>query len=812
MTTFVYDTATKGIGQLASESSSNWMRSYFYDHLSRPVATVEIHGLYTFSVSRSYDVIGRPDTMTYPTGFATRQVYTVNGHLSEVQNAADGQLYYWRALAVNARGQITQETQGNDVVTDRAFDANTGLIAGITATRGTAGDVQKLEFDFDLIGNLTVRRDKRFNTTFSETFGYDTLNRLKTVATTGASTVAAAYDDLGNITSRSDVGSFSYGAGSNGPHALTGVTGGAFNKTCGYDSKGNRIADGATILTYSSFNKPVRMVKGGDILRFDHGADRSVFRQTTALTLPNQGLTHTVRDYVGGLYERELASEGLVRHIHYIAGGSGVTAILTDERSAATGTQRTRFIHKDHLGSVDAITDSAGAVVERQSFDAWGRRRTLAYNSGSWTVTYPDPATPVPASTETHRGFTGHEMLDVMALVHMGGRIYDPITARFLSPDPFVQSPDNLQNLNRYSYVLNNPLSFTDPSGFFWKSIAKVFQKIAGPLRIVATVLFFIPGCQAIAIGMQGAISFGSAFSGSLLAGGSVGDAFRAGFKAGAIALTTQAATAGVGGLYEAGQISFAARLAAHGVINGASSAAQGGKFKHGFLSGSFSAAFSPISSQMGTVGGTIASAVVGGTAESLGGGKFANGAVTGAMVHVLNDLNHSESIPIETSASTDGKIAVVGGFFDDTLNALGYNSPGRDLESFLRSKGYDVEYFTWDEGSRLGNWIDKGNGSALVIGHSYGGDTAASVIAGGHRVRYLVTADPVSMFRPSLEAVSANSGMWFNINAQGGGSANWVAGLGRSWDNAPSGYATLHRIDFRHGHESLRGMLGITK
>lgn len=218
------------------------------------------------------------------------------------------------------------------------------------------------------------------------------------------------------------------------------------------------------------------------------GADSSLTRSSSFAYHPTTGLlTQEVIEPSGGLLrqQKDYTHDGF---------GNILTSTITDERSASTTAQRTRYIHKDHLGSVDVITDSAGAVVERQSFDAWGRRRTVAYNSGTstWSVTY--PATP--GSAETHRGFTGHEMLDAVGLVHMGGRIYDPITARFLSPDPFVQSPDNLQNLNRYSYVLNNPLSFTDPSGFFFKSLGKFLVKAAKTLiahaigTVVGTVVF----------------------------------------------------------------------------------------------------------------------------------------------------------------------------------------------------------------------------------------------------------------------------------------------------------------------------------
>ncbi|MBK7520770.1 MAG: RHS repeat-associated core domain-containing protein [Gammaproteobacteria bacterium] len=83
------------------------------------------------------------------------------------------------------------------------------------------------------------------------------------------------------------------------------------------------------------------------------------------------------------------------------------------------------------------------------------------------------------SSTLTNKGFTGHEQLDGVELIHMGGRVYDAEIGRFLSADPFVQDITNLQGLNRYSYVENNPLSYTDPSGFFLK---KLFNKVGDAL------------------------------------------------------------------------------------------------------------------------------------------------------------------------------------------------------------------------------------------------------------------------------------------------------------------------------------------
>ena len=120
------------------------------------------------------------------------------------------------------------------------------------------------------------------------------------------------------------------------------------------------------------------------------------------------------------------------------------------------------YIHADVLGSFDVITDATGAVVERNSFDPWGRRR----NPADWSYVNV-PTTPL----LTGRGFTGHEHLEGFGLINANGRIYDPVLGMFLSPDPYIQAPETVQNFNRYSYCLNNPLKYTDPDGEFFFSL-----------------------------------------------------------------------------------------------------------------------------------------------------------------------------------------------------------------------------------------------------------------------------------------------------------------------------------------------------
>ena len=117
------------------------------------------------------------------------------------------------------------------------------------------------------------------------------------------------------------------------------------------------------------------------------------------------------------------------------------------------------YILKDHLGSWTTITDAEGTVEQELSFDAWGNLR----DPNTWIRLWSDPIYEEPMFD---RGYTGHEHMMAFGLINMNGRCYDPVMSSFLSVDAYVQSPDNSQNFNHYSYCLNNPLKYTDPSGW----------------------------------------------------------------------------------------------------------------------------------------------------------------------------------------------------------------------------------------------------------------------------------------------------------------------------------------------------------
>ena len=138
------------------------------------------------------------------------------------------------------------------------------------------------------------------------------------------------------------------------------------------------------------------------------------------------------------------------------------------------------FSVKYSFGSITGITDASGKLLQTLSYDAWGRRRN-ANDWADYSVT----------AGMFDRGFTGHEHLDEFGLINMNGRVYDPFLARFLSPDPFITEPHNAQNYNRYTYALNNPLRYTDPSGYyheFWDQNDRARLHIAGSSGAYGTV------------------------------------------------------------------------------------------------------------------------------------------------------------------------------------------------------------------------------------------------------------------------------------------------------------------------------------
>ena len=386
------------------------------------------------------------ETYEYPSGYKLKYLYDEWGNQHEVRTSDAANTLLWKANAENQRGQLTEYSQANGVQTFNMFDQYGYLTQtnSVSFFKDIEHPIQNFGYSFDpATGNLLSRTDIERN--LSESFAYDnTKERLASYTHAGVSTQLFYYQN-GNISKKGDVTSssvgYTYGAK---PHAVTGIN----NPTSAFVQQAQ-----PQDISFTPINK-VALIRNSQApnhqLAFTYGPDDQRMMSVLYTTNPSAPL---MTKYYSENYEKEVAATS-VRELHYLQSPSGLFAIMVKQ-----GTNETMYYtHNDHLGSLTAISDATGNLVESLSYDPWGRRRKPD-NWNDYNV----------SSTMFDRGFTGHEHLPQFGLINMNGRVYDPFLARFLSPDPFVQSPGNLQNYNRYSYALNNPLKYTDPSGYTYK-------------------------------------------------------------------------------------------------------------------------------------------------------------------------------------------------------------------------------------------------------------------------------------------------------------------------------------------------------
>ncbi len=373
-------------------------------------------------------------------------------------------------MSRDAAGRLLEDSLGNGLTSRNTFDPRTGQLIGVRTGAGGGASVQNLAYGWDRLANLTERIDRNQDD-LAEKFTYDSLNRLKRAAVTGQTPQTFQYDAIGNISSKSGVGDYTYGDGA-GPHAVTATTG-ALTRRYDYDARGNQIrrldASGSEVdaFSYTAFDKPRLLSRnqGQNWSSFLYDESRGVLLREDVGTGPSES---SITYFVDGIYEESQTNDGEVEQRHFVRAAGQTIAIVTRK---SEGEDETRYLHRDHLGSIDTITSATGAVLERLSFDAFGKRRNPDWSPAS-----------DPIESSTMKGFGGHEQLDALGLVDMGGRVYDPELGRFLTADPFVDFPESTQGLNRYSYVENNPLTFVDPSGFglkrVFKKVGKFFQRL----------------------------------------------------------------------------------------------------------------------------------------------------------------------------------------------------------------------------------------------------------------------------------------------------------------------------------------------
>jgi RHS repeat-associated protein len=685
-----FDSGNGGLGALATEATveangANFQRNFVYDNLGRSIEVNTVIDNRNYTQRNTFDQYSRPFQsfdLVFGAGSATAQAsgaerslgvqfdYDARGFQYRVRNAipAGNNDVLYETLSVNNRGQVLSDKRGGNaaLTSQRAFDPATGRLLAISS--GNNGALQNLSYGgYDVLGNLGLRRD--LNAQREELFSYDAMNRLKssTVQTTaGLSPVVTnmVYDQIGNIMAKAGV---SYQSGSLslsnsctrqavGPHMVMQRG----NDGYCYDANGNQIsmspgaanpnsmAAGSRRLDYTVFDKPSTIYSYGSsnsVTRYRYGPSREMIWRADGATLVN---LDTQVDYVGNVEVYTLpntAEQSQRKEYKRMIGGYLIInmQIGMNAQSQWLKTANRKYQFSEKLGSVDVIADQNGLVSDPasqcMSFDVWGNRRD-ASSWGAWG------ATQIAAfnSRETRHGYGGHEHIDSANIIHMGGRTYDPVLGRFMQADPVVQAPSNTQSFNRYSYVLNNPMNYTDPSGYTW--LEENWRTVAS-----VAISIWLPGGFAA----MGANSFLSIVLSGVVARGVQSGSLRGALVGG----LTAGMMHGIGSYFEGATwahdsgtqctnklttLGRAAKVASHSAAGGISSVLNGGKFGHGFASAGFAQTLAPTIDNImadnpgGFAVRIIAAAVAGGTSSVIAGGKFANGAFTGAFSRAFND------------------------------------------------------------------------------------------------------------------------------------------------------------------------------
>jgi RHS repeat-associated protein len=417
------------------------------------VTTSGSNTIHTFTTSGTF-------TVSQPTSTNSNPVITLNGSELIDKNvgdtwtepgysatdAEDGNL----TASVTATGSVNTAVAGIYQLVYDVMDLQGAHAARVTRTvvvNSVNNYLQNSTYAYDANGNITQIVDAS-GTHGAKTanYTYDDLNRLIEASITNVPTGQTAYDQtyaynaIGNITNKSDIGDYIY-TGSSGtnyanPHAATTING----ATNTYDKDGNLLTDGTLVNTWDYRDQLIQTVTGSTTSAYwyDHMGQR--VKQSVIAT------TTTTTYYPNRLYN--ISGSTSTKNI-FLLDGTLITTVTGTGTSTAIS-----YIHTDHLGSISVATDQDGNIKDFTDYYPYGSSR-LDEKSGA----------------DISRKYIGQEFDGVTALSYLNARYYDGRRGQFVSQDPVFwenslnQNLKNPQSLNSYSYAENNPIVKSDPSG-----------------------------------------------------------------------------------------------------------------------------------------------------------------------------------------------------------------------------------------------------------------------------------------------------------------------------------------------------------
>lgn len=447
--------SARNVGRLQSKAGHGYTESLEYDVAGRIAArTIVTDQPYRYDYS--YGPSGQLEELAYPaspvpagsTGPRVRIRHAYDhGHPSAIHDVTEpgAPRTLWSLQRSDDARRPVDELLANGIARVLSgYDAASGALLSRESVSGSGTPYQRLAWEWDAAGQLVARRDLARG--LAETYTHDALGRLAGSSLDGVPNLAMRYDAAGNVLHKSDVGDYRYGDASR-PHLVTA----AGADTYAHDRNGNVVARNGLPQQWASWNLPTVLQHDGQSSSFAYGPGRERWRQVATYS---NGIETT--HYAGRLLEKEsTTSTGLTYWRHYVPTPGGTTVVIARDSSR---TATTMYVLPDAQGSSDVLLDGSGALRARLSYTAFGARRGASGNSSS------APEWAAIANT-TRQGYTGHEMLDNVGLVHMHGRVYDPRLGRFLSADPVAGDLRDPQSLHPYAYVGNRPYGAVDPSG-----------------------------------------------------------------------------------------------------------------------------------------------------------------------------------------------------------------------------------------------------------------------------------------------------------------------------------------------------------
>lgn len=466
-----------GTGNIKSISGPNPadFKLFTYDQFGR--LTNKMVQIQSEVFNYVYEYKSNTDLLEYktlPSGVKVEYKYNDLNDLVEVNRVAtDNTLIekLWSFEENNSFGMTTKYTQGNNVIYNELVLDQYQLPEEIRASTkewsSDDWDLQNWIYEFDKDnGNLKKRIDVLTNQT--EKFRYDGLDRIwKILNANDQNIYEMSYYNDGSIETKPETGTYSYLE----PGNTTGAPDFPYHAVK-YIQNNPKILQGHEIQS-TSFNS-VKTINSD--CEFYANIDYSSSNQRNKMDIYYKGV-----DLAPGIlqyskyyleeYEMKKYPNGDRKEVTYISSPVGVIATIINEYDNSTSSQSENlyFVLSDYLGSVERLTFSNGDIVPnaRFSYNIWGELR----DPNKW-YDFDDNNKLVPPDKITlekfeflERGFTGHEHISEFTLINMNGRIYDQMLGQFIQPDNYIALPGESQSYNRFSYVLNNPLKYTDPSG-----------------------------------------------------------------------------------------------------------------------------------------------------------------------------------------------------------------------------------------------------------------------------------------------------------------------------------------------------------